>query len=134
MEILGIYSDIVECLRVARMIERHGEAFLNRVYTRREARWCSGRRHATEQFAGHWAAKQAVLKCLAAAKRAGLAMTDIEIRRDRSGVPKVYLGGAARERAVRLRIAGMMLSIAHCRAYATATVIALGQVKPDTKK
>ncbi|MBM4071267.1 MAG: holo-[acyl-carrier-protein] synthase [Planctomycetes bacterium] len=127
MKILGISSEIVECLRVARMIERHEEAFLNRVYTPREARWCRGRRNVTEHFAGHWAAKQAVLKCLAGNKRKGLVLTEIEIRLDRTRVPKVYLGGAARERAVSLRIADMMLTIAHCRAFATAMVIVLGR-------
>ncbi len=44
MEIVGIGTDIVECLRVGRMIEQHGEQFLLRVYTEREVRYCqSGR-------------------------------------------------------------------------------------------
>ena len=33
MEIIGLGTDITECLRIARMIERHGELFINRVYT-----------------------------------------------------------------------------------------------------
>src|SRR5947199_4182050 len=33
MDILGIGTDIVECLRIRRMIERHGELFLTRVFT-----------------------------------------------------------------------------------------------------
>lgn len=36
MDILGIGTDIVECLRVRRMIEQHGELFLTRVFTDRE--------------------------------------------------------------------------------------------------
>src|SRR5439155_9903409 len=64
MEIVGIGTDIVECLRIGRMIEQHGELFLTRVYTEREVRYCQGRKHATEHFAGRWAAKEAILKCL----------------------------------------------------------------------
>ena len=30
-DIIGIGTDITECLRIARMIERHGELFINRV-------------------------------------------------------------------------------------------------------
>ena len=33
MSVVGIGTDIVECLRIAQMIERHGELFINRVYT-----------------------------------------------------------------------------------------------------
>src|SRR5262249_47305510 len=51
MEIVGIGTDIVECLRVGRMIEEHGELFLLRVYTEREVRDCQSRQRATEHFA-----------------------------------------------------------------------------------
>jgi len=37
--IIGIGTDIVECLRIAQMIERHGELFINRVYTPLEIRY-----------------------------------------------------------------------------------------------
>jgi hypothetical protein len=33
MPILGIGTDIVEVVRIGQMIERHGEVFLQRVYT-----------------------------------------------------------------------------------------------------
>lgn len=127
MEILGIGSDIVECLRIGRMIERYGEMFLNRVYTPREIRYCRARRNATEHFAGRWAAKEAVVKCLGAAGRKGLSWTDLEVRSRRAGLPQLYLGGAARDRARKLGIADILLSISHCRAYATAYAIALGR-------
>ena len=38
MEIVGLGTDIVEIVRIGRMIERHGELFLNRVYTPEEIR------------------------------------------------------------------------------------------------
>jgi holo-[acyl-carrier protein] synthase len=124
MDIVGIGSAIIECLRIGRMIEHHGEAFLHRIYTAREIRYCQARRNATEHFAGRWAAKEAVLKCLGGSKN--LAWTDMEIRSDKAGLPTLYLAGAARERAAKRRMADILLSIAHCRAYATAFAIALG--------
>ena len=33
MNPIAIGTDIVECLRIAQMIERHCELFINRVYT-----------------------------------------------------------------------------------------------------
>ena len=64
MRVVGIGTDIVECLRIAQMIERHGELFLTRVYTSREIEYCSARKAATQHYAGRWAAKEAVLKAL----------------------------------------------------------------------
>jgi holo-[acyl-carrier protein] synthase len=125
MEIVGIGTDIVECLRIGRMIEQHGELFLNRVYTEREVRYCQSRKRATEHFAGRWAAKEAILKCLGSGWRKGLCWTDMEIRNDPSGKPEVFLCGAAKESAQQLRIGTIQLSISHCRAYATAYAVAV---------
>jgi holo-[acyl-carrier protein] synthase len=125
MEIVGIGTDIVECLRIGRMIEQHGELFLARVYTEREVRYCQARKRAVEHFAGRWAAKEAILKCLGSGWRKGLCWTDMEIRNDPSGKPVVLLCGAAKESAQQLRISDVQLSISHCRAYATAHAIAV---------
>ncbi len=132
MEIIGIGTDIVECLRIGRMIEQHGELFLGRVFTPREIRYCQSRRRATEHFAGRWAAKEAILKCLGTGWQKGMCWTDLEIRNDKSGAPKVHMCGAAKERAVALKISDLLLSISHCRAYATAYAIAVGAARPAT--
>src|SRR5262245_46704388 len=125
MEIVGIGTDIVECHRIGRMIEHYGELFLNRVYTEREIRYCQARKHATEHFAGRWAAKEAILKCLGTGWRRGLCWTEIEIRNDPAGKPSVLLGGVARDHAEQLHIGQVLLSISHCRAYATAYALAM---------
>ena len=125
MEIVGVGTEIVECLRVGRMIERHGEAFLRRVYTERELRHCQGRRRATEQFAAYWAAKEAVFKALGTAWRRGMSWTDVEVTADPAGRLRVELGGTARDLAQRLRVGDVLLSASHCRAYATAYAVAV---------
>lgn len=130
MEIIGIGTDIVECLRIGRMIERHGEQFLTRVYTDREIRYCRGRKHATEHFAGRWAAKEAILKSLGTGWRRGLCWTDIEVRNDPSGKPHVLMCGAAKDQAQAMRVSDVLLTIAHCRAYATAYAVAVRDAFP----
>ncbi len=125
MEIVGIGTDIVECLRIGRLVEQHGELFLTRVYTPREIRYCQRRKHATEHFAGRWAAKEAVFKCLGTGWQRGMCWTDVEIRNDPDGKPQVCMRGASRDQAVALHVAQILLSISHCRAYATAYAIAV---------
>ena len=64
MAIVGTGIDIVECLRIAQMIERHGELFITRVYTDAEIEYCTARKAATQHYSGRWAAKEAVLRRL----------------------------------------------------------------------
>src|SRR6266576_3484605 len=127
MEIVGIGTDIVECLRIGRMIEQHGELFLTRVYTEREIRYCQARKRALEHFAGRWAAKEAIFKCLGTGWRRGLCWTELEIRNEPSGQPRVLMSGATKDQAQTLRIGNILITISHCRAFATATAIALAQ-------
>jgi holo-[acyl-carrier protein] synthase len=125
MTVFGIGTDIVECLRIARMIERHGELFIGRVYTPYEIEYCSTRRTATQHYAGRWAAKEAVLQALGTDWVRGIRWRDIEIRNDRQGKPIVALAGGARDVCEQSRIAEMHLSIALCRTHAMAYALAL---------
>lgn len=124
MDIVGIGSEIVECLRIGRMIERHGEQFLLRVFTDAEVRHCQGRKRATEHFAAHWAAKEAIFKALGTSWRRGLSWTDIEIRLENGGRPQVTLSGAVRELARKEKVGEVLVTMSHCRAYATAYALA----------
>jgi len=126
MSIVGVGCDIVECLRIAQMIERHGELFITRVYTDLEIEYCTTRKAATQHYAGRWAAKEAVLKALGTGWRRGIGWRDIEIRNDRSGAPTVLLRGGARDVMERAGISSMHVTISHCRSYAVAYVVAEG--------
>jgi len=124
MEILGIGTEIVECERIARMIEEHGELFLERVFTPREMRRCRDSKNTTERYAELWAAKEAVLNALGIASVKNLAWTDLEICSEADGI-SVRLQGAIKERAEKLGVRDIMVALAHCRSYATANVIAV---------
>ncbi len=88
MEIMGIGTDIVECPRIGKMIEQHGELFLRRIYTEREIRYCQARKHAIEHFAGRWAAKEAILKAMGTGRSRGIAWTHVEVRNGQDGRPR----------------------------------------------
>ena len=127
MEIVGIGTAIVEVARIGRLIERHGELFLTRVYCDRELAFCQRRKHAVTHFARLWAAKEAVLEALGMSRRRDMAWNDTEIRQDDEGRLHVHLCGAAKDHAQQVRVSDVRLSIAHCRSHATAYAIAVGE-------
>src|SRR5262249_47928737 len=132
MDILGIGTDIVECARILKLIERFGDMFLRRVFTDHEIRYCQAKKSATEHFVRRWAAQEAVVKSLGTGLRKGISWTDLEVHQDDLGKPHVRVGGSARELMRRLRVADILISISHTRLYATAYALALR--KPTREK
>ncbi len=125
--IIGIGTEITECLRIARMIERHGEQFIDRVYTPAEVRYCQGRPRSTQHFAARWAAKQAVVKALGVGSVRGLTWTEIEIRRDETGRPAVAVRGAIKDLIERQGVSEIQVTFSHCRTHATAYALVMGR-------
>jgi holo-[acyl-carrier protein] synthase len=102
------------------MIEKHGEVFLQRVFTQKEILYCSSRKAATQHYAGRWAAKEAVLKVLGTGWAKGIQWTDVEIVNEVTGAPTLHMTGRAAEIAKQRGIREVLITISHCRAYATA--------------
>ncbi|MGE3409625.1 MAG: holo-ACP synthase, partial [Pirellulales bacterium] len=94
--VVGIGTDIIECLRIAQMVDRHGELFVNRVYTPLEVKYCQSRKQATQHFAGRWAAKEAELKALGTGWIKGISWRDVEVANDEGGRPSIILRGGAK--------------------------------------
>ena len=132
-ELIGIGTDITECLRIARMIERHGELFIDRVYTPEEIKYCQSRKQSTQHFTGRWAAKEAILKALGTGWRRGISWRDIEVRNEPGGKPVVAVRGGVKDVVEKLGITEIQVSISHCRSHATAFAIALGKSKDSEK-
>ncbi len=117
--------DIVTIQRVQHALERHGERFLNRVYTPGEVAWCRGR---VPELAVRFAAKEAVSKALGVGMRLmskdGIDFHDVEITVDERGKPLLALCGRAQERAGELGLKEWAISLSHERDVAVAFVVA----------
>lgn len=125
MSIVGHGIDIVETARVRKLVEEHGEHFLNRVFTPAEQEYCArSRARYFEHLAGRFAAKEAVLKVLGTGWKGGIAWTDIEVIKEPSGQPKIRLCGECERIARELRIARWHISISHIETHATASALA----------
>ena len=127
MAILGIGTEIVECVRIAKMIEAHGEQFLERVYTADEIEYCLRTASANQQFAKRWAAKEAAMKAMRC-RNQGVRWTDIEIVVSAGEGPALQLSGAASSYSEQVGIEKLHVSFGVCRTHATAYVIATDEL------
>jgi holo-[acyl-carrier protein] synthase len=126
MPILGHGIDIVETSRIKRLVDEHGQRFLDRCFTVDEQRYCAmNEKRYFEHLSGRFAAKEAVLKVLGTGWRGGIAWTDVEVVRELSGQPKINLTGECRRIAKELGICRWHLSISHIETHATASAIGL---------
>lgn len=106
--------DIVDVRRIAAMVERYGERFLDRVFTPAEISYAEKKKRSEESLAGRFAAKEAFMK--ASGRR--LVFREIEVLSD-SGRPFIMYHGTRHDD----------VSISHERLYAVSVVM----LKEDTK-
>lgn len=121
--IKGLGIDIVETDRIRQVIERHGEQFLNRVYTPAEQAIGKIRASAHHFYAGRWAAKEAAAKALGCGIGSECSFNEIEVVDSAIGVPSLVFSGNAARTAAALGAKTVKVSITHEREYAAAVVI-----------
>jgi len=126
MHIVSHGIDLIECERIAQMMERYPEQFLRRVLTDAEQEYIKGKRNPIPHIAGRFAAKEAILKVLGTGWRGQISWQDIEITHDANGQPHVSLTGESAAVARRRGITRILLSISHTANYATASAIGVG--------
>lgn len=124
--ILGCGVDLVEVARLRRTLRRQGKAFLARIFTPAEQRYCVAKRLSAEHLAARFAAKEAVAKAFG--DRQGLTMRwqDVAVVRAPSGQPQVALTGQARRLQQRRRVRRIHLSLTHTARYAVAMAVLEG--------
>ena len=119
--------DIVELDRISRVLERHGERFLARIYTSEEIGRYGER---VPELAARFAAKEAVSKALGVGlnhmSAHGIGWREVEVLPDPLGKPVVHLSGRARQLAEDQDLRDWAISLSHSRDYAVALVVASG--------
>jgi holo-[acyl-carrier protein] synthase len=119
--VTSIGVDIVEIERVESAIKRSGERFLSRIYTETELKTCQDR---LSSLASRFAAKEAVMKVLGEGGT-GIAWREIEILTDDDGRPSVRLYGQALNKATKLNLKEVSVSLSDSKEYAIAVAIGI---------
>ncbi|MFZ0565868.1 MAG: holo-ACP synthase [Chlamydiales bacterium] len=116
----GIGTDIIEIGRIQKALDRHGDRFLEHLFTPKEQAYCRRFSNPVPHLAGRFAGKEAILKAIGTGLQRHIGWKEIEIINDANGKPEVYLSGSLQPR---FPDASFFLSISHCKEYATATAI-----------
>lgn len=112
--ILGTGVDITEVRRLRQAVDKWGQDFLSRIFTKEELENAKTRGGLYQHLAGRFAAKEAVFKALG---DKNLTWKDVEILNDKEGKPYcVLLNGKGRKMDV-------YISISHVKTYAVANAI-----------
>jgi len=112
--IIGTGVDITEVQRLKQAVEKWGNGFLNRVFTKEELENAKTRGSLYQHLAGRFAAKEAVFKALGDAK---LNWRDVQILNDKQGRPYCKILNS------RGKTLDVHISISHVKNYAVANAI-----------
>jgi holo-[acyl-carrier protein] synthase len=114
-----IGTDIIEIARVEQSLSRWGDRFLKRVFTPAEI---SAYRHHPPSLAARFAAKEAAMKALGVGI-GEIDWCDVEVLTQSGGQPCLELRGRARERADKMGLKSLAVSLSHSRDNAIAFVL-----------
>lgn len=115
--------DLIAIERIDRVYRRHGERFLQRIYTPVEIEQSQGN---APELAVRFAAKEAASKALGTGI-GPISWQDIEIYSRPSGEPQLRLHGSALRISRALGYTTWAVSLSHSREMAIAVVTILGQ-------
>jgi len=109
--ILGIGTDLVDIRRIEQVIARHGERFIDRIFTEVERARAERKANRIETYAKRFAAKEACAKALGTGFRQGVFFRDMGVVNLPSGKPTMHLTGGALARLRAITPAGFEAQI-----------------------
>ena len=119
-------TDIIEIERIKESIEKSGDSFLNRVFTKKEIEYCeSKKKQKYQHYAARFAAKEAAFKALSwkLNDKYSVSWKDFELVNNKQGRPELNIIGINLE-----DVENIDVSISHCKEYAIANVTVLEEI------
>jgi holo-[acyl-carrier protein] synthase len=126
MHIIGLGLDVTEIDRVAAVLARYGDRFLNRVFTAGEIAYCQRHRDPAPSLAARFASKEAAMKALGTGAARGVGWRDVEVVRHPGRAPQLRLHGGAASRFAEMGGRSSLMTITHAGNLAVAQVLLLG--------
>ena len=125
--IVGIGTDVVSIERIAGVLERHGERFVNRILTADERKRFDRTKAKASHLAKRWAAKEAFSKAIGTGIHAPFTWKSIGLGRDPKGKPLVVPSPEMAKHLKKLGVTGAHVSLTDDAGVAVAFVVLEGK-------
>ena len=121
--VVGLGVDIVQNDRIKGIIDKWGEKFLFKIFTKNELDFINKHEQKIQRYASNYAVKEAFVKALGTGFRNGINFHNIEVKRDTLGKPFIELMGSTKVFADERGINKIHTTISHEKDYSVAVVI-----------
>jgi holo-[acyl-carrier protein] synthase len=119
--VIGIGIDIIEIERIKSSIDRFGDSFLNKIYTKNELDYCLAKHNKYQHLAARFAAKEAIYKAIATGWEKDATWKNMEITNEPNGLPVVAFFGKLKEFLADDK--DIKISLSHSDNYVTCVAI-----------
>ena len=127
--IVGIGTDVVSIERIAGVLERHGERFLDRILTADERRRYDRTKAKASHLAKRWAAKEAFSKAIGSGIHPPFTWKSIGVGRDARGKPLIVPSAEMARHLEKMGVTGAHVSLTDDAGVAVAFVVLEGKAK-----
>lgn len=121
--IYGIGIDLVENIRMEKIVKKWGTKLIDKIFSRGEIAYCSRHANASIHYGARFAAKESFLKALGIGLGMGVKLSDVEVVSDQDGKPSLALYGEASVQIKKKKIIKIHLSLTHTKKYSIAMVV-----------
>tara|TARA_B100000029_G_scaffold415159_1_gene418799 strand:- start:13 stop:405 length:393 start_codon:yes stop_codon:yes gene_type:complete len=126
MKIFGIGTDIVNIKRMEKSLNKYGNNFKKRIFSKNEINYCENKKNPSSFYAKRFAAKEAFSKALGTGIKGNIIFKNIEILNNKKGKPSIKLKGYVDtflKKKIKNKKYHIHLSLSDDKPWAQATVI-----------
>lgn len=119
----SVGTDLIECSRIQRVLERQKERFLERVFTEGEREYCLKMKNPVPHLAARFAAKEAVSKCFTTGIGGSIGWKSIEVVKGEREEPYIKLDEQGLGLLADLGGNDILISLSHTENYGLAMAV-----------
>ena len=120
---IGVGIDQIEVVRIRESMDRHGEAFLSKVFTPKEKSFCLDRKDPAPCLAARFAVKEAVSKALGTGIGKEFGWLDVEVKKEQNGKPVAHFSAHGLKAMNHIGAGSALISLSHLENVASAVTV-----------
>ncbi len=122
--------DLVEKKRIKKILDKFGDKFIEKILTEAELKEYLSKKIYSRKISflsNNFASKEAAAKVIGTGFTQGVTLKDIEVLREKSGLPYLLMKGTALKKAKELGCRNFLLTISDTKDHSLAFVLGEGQ-------